>query len=83
METAGWEYSIGVRMIKQIKEIVYQVDETAWQTITDYPTDGEAQIAETTYAGRRLIVRRIRLLGAQAEMWPDWRHFALVTNRTA
>lgn len=82
LETAGWEYSIGVRMIKQIKEIIDQVNETAWQTITDYPTDGEAQIAETTYGERRLIVRRTRLLGAQAEMWPDWRHFCFVTNRT-
>ncbi len=69
-------------MIKQIKEIVDVIDETAWETITDYPKDGEAQIAETTYAGRRLIVRRTRLLGAQAEFWPAWRHFALVTNRT-
>ena len=82
LEQAGWDYSIGVRMIKQIKEIVDQVDETAWQTVTDYPKGGEAQIAETTYAGRRLIVRRTRLLGAQAELWPDWRHFAFVTNRT-
>ncbi len=31
---------------------------------------------------RRLIVRRTRLVGAQAELWPDWRHFAFVTNRT-
>ena len=23
-----------------------------------------------------MIVRRTRLLGAQAELWPDWRHFA-------
>ncbi len=82
LERAGWEYSIGVRMIKQIKQIVDAIDETAWQTITDYPTDGQAQIAETTYAGRRLIVRRTRLLGAQAELWSDWRHFAFVTNRT-
>jgi len=82
LEQAGWEYSIGVRMIKQIKEIVDQVPETGWQTIADYPKDGEAQIAESTYAGRRLIVRRTRLLGAQAELWPDWRHFALLTNRT-
>jgi hypothetical protein len=22
------------------------------------------------------IVRRARLLGPQAELWPDWRHFA-------
>jgi hypothetical protein len=82
LEQAGWEYSIGVRMIKQIKEIVDAIDEAAWTTIDDYPKDGEAQIAETTYAGRRLIVRRTRLLGKQAELWPNWRHFCLVTNRT-
>jgi len=82
LERAGWEYSIGVRMIKQIKEIVDHVPETAWQTITDYPTDGEAQIAESTYGARRLIVRRTRLLGSQAELWPDWRHFCFVTNRS-
>ena len=29
-----------------------------------------------------MIVRRTRLIGAQAELWPDWRHFAFVTNRT-
>jgi hypothetical protein len=83
LEQAGWEYSIGVRMIKQIKAIVEQIDETAWQTVTDYPADGEAQIAQTTYGGRRLIVRRTRLLGKQAELWPDWRHFCFVTNRAA
>jgi hypothetical protein len=82
LETAGWEYSIGVRMIKQIKEIVAAIDESAWVRIEDYAKDGEAQIAETTYGARRLIVRRTRLLGAQAELWPDWRHFCFVTNRT-
>ena len=82
LEQAGWEYSIGVRMIKQIKEIVAEIPETAWRTVTDYPKAGEAQIAETVYGGRRLIVRRTRLLGAQAELWPDWRHFCFITNRT-
>ncbi len=82
LEQAGWEYSIGVRMIKQIKALVDAIDESAWQTIADYPKDGEAQIAETIYGERRLIVRRTRLLGKQAELWPDWRHFAFVTNRT-
>jgi hypothetical protein len=82
LEHEGWEYSIGVRMIKQIKEVIEQIPDTAWETIADYPQDGEAQIAETTYGGRRLIARRTRLLGAQAELWPDWRHFALITNRT-
>jgi hypothetical protein len=81
LEKAGWQYSIGVRMIKTVRAAVEAIDEDAWQSI-DYPDDGEAQIAETVYAGRRLIVRRTRLLGAQAELWPDWRHFAFVTNRT-
>jgi hypothetical protein len=80
LEKAGWQYSIGVRMIKTVRAAVEAIDEQAWQNI-DYPEDGEAQIAETTYGGRRLIVRRTRLIGPQAELWPDWRHFCLITNR--
>ena len=82
LEQAGWAYSIGVRMHKGIREAVEAIDEQAWQKVEDYPADGEAQIAETTYAGRRLVVRRTRLLGAQAKLWPDWRHFCFITNRT-
>ena len=80
LEKAGWQYSIGVRMIKTVRAAVEAIDEDAWQPI-EYPEQGEAQIAETSYGGRRLIVRRTRLLGAQAELWPDWRHFAFITNR--
>jgi hypothetical protein len=82
LEKAGWQYSIGVRMQTGIREAVNAIDQDAWQTITDYPTDGEAQIAETPYGNRRLIVRRTRLVGAQAQLWPDWRHFVFITNRT-
>jgi hypothetical protein len=81
LERAGWEYSIGVRMTRTVRAAVDAIDDTAWQPIA-YPDDGEAQIAETVYGGRRLVVRRTRLLGAQAELWPDWRHFAFITNRT-
>jgi len=81
LERAGWQYSIGVRMIKTVRAAVETIDKDAWTTIADYPEEGEAQIAETTYARRRLIVRRTRLLGAQAELWPDWRHFCFLTNR--
>src|ERR671930_2734993 len=81
LERAGWRYSIGVRMIKTVRAAVEAIPEDAWTRIEDYPDDGEAQIAESVYGGRRLIVRRTRLLGAQAELWPDWRHFAFVTNR--
>jgi Transposase DDE domain group 1 len=80
LEKAGWQYSIGVRMINTVRAAVEVIDEDAWRSI-DYPEAGEAQIAETIYGGRRLIVRRTRLLGAQAELWPDWRHFAFITNR--
>jgi hypothetical protein len=80
LEKAGWQYSIGVRMIKTVRAAVEQVDEDAWQSI-DYPDGGEAQIAETVYGGRRLIVRRTRLIGPQAELWPDWRRFCFLTNR--
>jgi len=81
LEKMGWRYSIGVRMQKGVRAAVEAIDEDAWQAIA-YPEGGEAQIAETTYGGRRLIVRRTRLLGPQAELWPDWRHFAFITNRT-
>ena len=80
LEKIGWQYSIGVRNIKKIRATVEAIDESAWQHI-DYPVGGEAQIAETLYGERRLIVRRTRLVGAQAELFPDWRHFAMITNR--
>jgi hypothetical protein len=82
LEDAGWEYSIGVRMIPSVRKAVEAIEESAWQTIENYPEQGEAQIAETTYGGRRLIVRRTRLVGPQAQLWPDWRHFCFITNRT-
>jgi DDE family transposase len=82
LERAGWQYSIGVRMINTVRAAVAAIDEDAWQKVADHPDDGEAQIAETTYGGRRLIIKRTRLLGAQAGLWPDWRHFAFITNRT-
>jgi Transposase DDE domain group 1 len=81
LEKMGWQYSIGVRMIKTVRAAVEAIDEDTWQNI-DYPDEGEAQIAETIYGDRRLIVRRTRLVGPQAELWPDWRHFAFITNRT-
>ena len=82
LEHAGWLYSISIRSQKGVVEQIQSIPESDWQRLADYPEDGEAQIAETSYAGKRMIVRRTRLIGAQAELWPDWRHFPFLTNRT-
>lgn len=37
-------------------------------------------MAECKFKGRRLIVRRTRLIGRQATLWPEWRYFAFVTD---
>jgi hypothetical protein len=62
--------------------LIAAIPETDWVTVEDYPDTGEAQIAETKLGDWRLIVRRTRLVGAQAELFPDWRHHAFATNRT-
>jgi hypothetical protein len=72
-------YTMGVKMVKSVKEKVLLIEESAWRQI-EYTADGEAQVAECDYRGRRLIVRRTRLLGRQAQLWPDWRHFGFVTD---
>ena len=82
LETAGWLYSISVRLQFWVPDAIAQIPEQAWRPLADYPEDGQAQIAETTAGGRRLIVRRTRLVGPQAELWPDWRYFPFITNRT-
>jgi hypothetical protein len=62
------EFSIGVKQTPTIKRLIAEIPEENWVTIANYPDTGEAQIAETTLKGFRLIVRRTRLVGAQAEL---------------
>jgi Transposase DDE domain group 1 len=78
---AGWEYSISVPQQAWVKAAIVAIPEGHWQPLQDYPEGGEAQIAETLLGTHRMIVRRTRLVGPQAELWPDWRHFAFTTNR--
>ena len=75
-------YTMGVRMVKSVLSAVAAIDEGAWTPI-EYTPDGMAEVAECAYKGRRLIVRRTRLVGAQATLWPQWRHFAFVTDLEA
>lgn len=82
LENAGWAYSISVRLQFWVKDAVAVIPELAWQPLQDYPEGGEAQIAEAIVKGKRLIVRRTRLIGPQAELSPDWRYFPFLTNRS-
>jgi hypothetical protein len=82
LDREGVEFSIGVKQSKTIRAPIAEIPEADWVMVADYPQTGEAQIAETMLGDWRLIVRRTRLLGAQAELFPDWRYHRFATNRT-
>jgi len=82
LEQHGVRYSIGVTQQAHVRAAIEQIPEQAWQPLAGYPPEGIAQIAEGTLAGRRLVVRRTRLVGAQAELFPDWRYHAFITDRS-
>jgi hypothetical protein len=82
LDRQGVEFSIAVKQSKTIRVLIDQIPETDWVTIADYPDTGEAQLAETQLKGWRLIVRRTRLVGKQADLFPNWRYHAFATNRT-
>jgi Transposase DDE domain group 1 len=75
-------FSITVRQTKTVAAAIAAIGEHAFVDI-DYPDGGVAQVAETTLGPDRLIVRRTRLVGPQATLWPDWRYHAFVTDRQA
>ena len=87
---ASWSITIPQNaMVK--RTAIAAIGDKAWKPIA-YTRGGQAQVAETTIKTGprsrsteprelRLVVRRTRLTGPQAELWPDWRHHCLVTNR--
>ena len=77
----GVRYTMAIRTnTKGVDAVVAAIDEEAWVDI-DYSLDGQAQVAETTFKGRRLVVRRTRLTDTrQARLWPNWRHFGFLTD---
>jgi hypothetical protein len=76
----GASYTMAIHAnARGAKEIIAAIPEQDWTAIA-YTEGGQAQVTETTYKARRLIVRRTRLLGAQAELFPNWRYFAFVTD---
>jgi len=79
LERLQVSFTMGVAMVKAVVSAVEGIDESAWTPI-EYTADGEAEVAECDYRGRRLVVRRTRLIGRQATLWPQWRHFAFITD---
>ena len=73
-------FSITVNQNTAVRAAIDAMPEEDWVPI-EYPDGGRAEVAETEYQGMRLIVRRTRLVGPQAKLWPDWRHHAFITNR--
>ena len=82
LDNRGVQFSIGVKRHKGVRQAIEQISEEDWQPLADYPEGGEAQIAETTLGQWRLIVRRVRTLGDQEQLFDTWQHFAFATNRT-
>jgi hypothetical protein len=76
----GVAFSITVNQNKAVRAAIEQIPEKGWTPI-EYPDGGLAEVAETEYQEMRLVVRRTRLVGRQAKLWPDWRHHAFLTNR--
>jgi ribosomal protein L30/L7E len=73
-------YSITVRQTKTVRGAIAAIPEHHWVDIA-YQPGGVAQVAETPYRGDRLIVRRVRNLGDQQQLFPTWRYHAFVTDR--
>jgi len=80
LKAKGCLYSIGVRLTKPVAAAIDAIPEQAWRPLENYPESGEAQIAETALASERLIVRRVRTIDDQQQLFAIWRHFAFITN---
>src|SRR5918993_3764062 len=73
-------YSITVRQTKTVRAAIAAIPEAAWVQIA-YQPGGIGQVAEVRFKGDRLIVRRVRNLGDQQQLFATWRYHAFVTNR--
>ena len=90
LDKLGVGWSITTQVNDKVRTLINNINKDAWTPI-DYPRGGEAQVGETVLEMTnpkkrsqrrrvRLVVRRTRLLGSQAQLWPDWRYHTLVTN---
>jgi hypothetical protein len=74
-------YSITVNQNRAVIREIESIGEESWTPI-DYTLGGQAEVAECPYGDQhRLVVRRTRLTGKQAELFPSWRYHAFITDR--
>jgi hypothetical protein len=72
--------SVTVRQTKTVRAAIAAIPEQAWVQLP-YVPGGVAQVAETGCRGDRLIVRRVRNAGDQAQLFfRTWRYHAFLTN---
>jgi len=76
----GVRFSITVRQTKPVQRAIATIAEAAWTTI-GYSPEGVAQVAETPFRGDRLVVRRVRNLDDQQQLFPTWRYHGFITDR--
>ena len=90
LDRLGVGWSITIRVNSKVRALIAALGEDAWTTI-GYPEGGEAQVGETIMGMTnpkkraekrkvRLVIRRARLLGSQAQLFACWRYHAFVTN---
>lgn len=72
-------FSITAKLTSLVKKAIYSIEESSWIPI-DYTLNGEAEVGETKYLDYRLIVRRTRITGEQAELFPNWAYHAFITD---
>jgi hypothetical protein len=74
-------YSITASLNKAVVRAIEAIGEEDWTAI-DYTLGGKAEVAECPYGDQhRLVVRRTRLTGKQAELFASWRYHAFITDR--
>ena len=73
-------YSITIPQNAKVKAAIAAIDDDAWASI-EYTRGDKLHGDDGAPAKLRLIVRRTRLLGAQGELWPNWRYHCFVTDR--
>jgi hypothetical protein len=74
----GVGFTVTAHMRPPVMRAIQGIDERAWQRV-EYAF-GVAEVADCLYAGRRLVVRRVRKYDEGLRLFPVWDHHAFVTN---